>query len=48
VGPLYFLLGAFRIVDDYDNDNDENLRDECKRVAMLFDCNGLLIAINFV
>ena len=48
MGPLYFLLGAFRIVDDNNNVDDENLRDECKRVAMLFDCNGLSIAINFV
>jgi hypothetical protein len=48
VGPLNFLLGAFRIVDDNNNDDDENLRDECKRVAMLFDCNGLLIVVNFV
>jgi hypothetical protein len=48
VGPLYFLLGAFRIVDDDVNDDDEILRGKCKRVAMLFDCNGLSIAVNFV
>ncbi len=48
MGPLYFLLGAFWIVDDDNNDDDENLCDKCKRVAMLFNCNGLLIAVNFV
>jgi hypothetical protein len=48
VGPLYFLLGAFWIVNDDDNDEDENLHDKCKQVAMLFDCNGLSIAVNFV
>ncbi len=48
MGPLYFLLGAFWIVDNDDNNDDENLRNKCKRVAMLFDCNGLSIAVNFV
>ncbi len=48
MGPLYFLPGAFWIVDDDDNDDNKNLRNECKQVAMLFDCNGLSIAVNFV